>query len=34
MTIVDPEKPWSSFNAGVFIVHDMWIRVTKREPKL
>ncbi|KIW13508.1 hypothetical protein PV08_08696 [Exophiala spinifera] len=34
MAIVDPERPWSSFNAGVFIVHDMWIRVTKRNPKL
>ncbi|EXJ92137.1 hypothetical protein A1O3_00687 [Capronia epimyces CBS 606.96] len=33
-SIVDPTKPWNSFNAGVFIVSDMWMRVTKRDPKI
>ena len=30
-TLVDPVKPWKSFNSGIFIVSDMWIRVTPRE---
>lgn len=33
-TIVNPQHPWNSFNAGVFIVNDMWMRVTRREAKI
>ncbi|OCT52775.1 pisatin demethylase [Cladophialophora carrionii] len=33
-TIVNPQQPWKSFSAGVFIVSDMWLRVTKREQPL
>lgn len=33
-TVVNPQKPWNSFSAGVFIVSDMWMRVTKREPAI
>ncbi|RDW80147.1 hypothetical protein BP6252_04785 [Coleophoma cylindrospora] len=33
-TIVNPQEPWKSFSAGIFIQHDMWMHVTKREPAL
>ncbi len=33
-TIVNPQQPWKSYSAGVFIVSDMWMRVTVREPPL
>ncbi|KIV88711.1 hypothetical protein PV10_08369 [Exophiala mesophila] len=33
-TVADPQKPWTSFSAGVFFVTDMWLRVTKREPQI
>lgn len=33
-TIVNPSEPWKSFNAGLFLQSNMWMRVTKREPRL
>lgn len=33
-TLVDPAVPWKSFNAGLFLHSDLWIRVTKRVPSL
>jgi cytochrome P450 len=33
-TVVNPAEPWKSFNAGLWIHHNMGLRVTKREPKL
>ncbi|KAE9377678.1 pisatin demethylase [Stipitochalara longipes BDJ] len=31
--IVDPTKPWESFNAGLFLQSDFWVRVTRRVPR-
>jgi len=33
-SVVDPAEPWKSFNAGLWIHSKMWLRVTKREPRL
>ncbi|KAE9374995.1 pisatin demethylase [Stipitochalara longipes BDJ] len=33
-TLVDPVVPWKSFNAGLFLHSDLWMRVTKRVPSL
>ncbi|KAE9363167.1 cytochrome P450 [Stipitochalara longipes BDJ] len=32
-TIVDPTMPWRSFNAGLFLQSDMWVRVTRRKAR-
>lgn len=29
-SIVDSQKPWKSFCAGIFLQSDMWVRVTAR----
>ncbi|KAF8848799.1 pisatin demethylase [Acephala macrosclerotiorum] len=34
LTIVNPQEPWESYSAGIFIQSDMWLRMTKREPKI
>jgi cytochrome P450 len=31
-SIVDSQKPWKSFCAGIFLQRDMWVRVTARTP--
>ncbi|KAE9370024.1 pisatin demethylase [Stipitochalara longipes BDJ] len=30
--VVDPTQPWKTFNVGLHIQSDMWMRVTKRVP--
>lgn len=29
--VVDPTKPWTSINYGIFMQYNMWLRVSKRE---
>ncbi|KAH8879491.1 pisatin demethylase [Thozetella sp. PMI_491] len=31
LVLIDPTKPWTSINAGVFIQRDYWVRAYKRE---
>lgn len=32
ITILNPEKPWHSLAFGIFVQHDLWVRVTRRDP--
>lgn len=29
--IVDPTKPWESGNVGLWLQHDLWVRISERE---
>ena len=29
--LVDPTKPWTSINVGVFIQYDYWVKAYKRQ---
>lgn len=31
MSILNPEKPWHSLAYGIFVQHDQFVRMTKRE---
>ncbi|KXX83296.1 Pisatin demethylase [Madurella mycetomatis] len=31
IAVLTPEKPWHSLAYGIFIQHDQWVRVTKRD---
>jgi len=31
LEIVDPTKPWHSFNVGIFMQSEMWLRASKRD---
>jgi len=31
IAVVNPEKPWHSLAFGIFVQHDQWVKVTKRD---
>ncbi|KAH8723144.1 pisatin demethylase [Phaeosphaeriaceae sp. PMI808] len=33
ISILHPEKPWHSLAYGIFVQHDQWVKVTKRDLK-